>query len=128
MTHPELAPYLQRYVGVVGVGEIVVKFLPPDDSWMVKAVNPVDGIQHQRLFFEQRLIVLRARLKLVGNLSITPLPVRLQALVTGSASDLYEVIRPGGPIERDGRFEVPFGMRWQAAKSNREQGQLSPRL
>ena len=128
MTNPELAAYLKRYVGEAGIGEIVVNVVPPVDGWMLKTVNPDEGMKLQREFIEQRMGILRNRAKLVGNFRIVPLLHRGQAMVTGSAPDLYELVRPGGPIERDARFEVPFGVRWQADKSVRRGGQLSPRI
>jgi hypothetical protein len=128
MTNPELAAYLKRYLFEVGIGEIVVNIVAPVDSWVLRAVNPDDGMKLQREFFEQRMGILHARAKLVGNFRLVPLLDRGQALVTGSARDLYELVRPGGPIERDSRFAVPFEVRWHSGKIVRRDGQLSPRV
>jgi hypothetical protein len=106
MTDPALSAELARFLGVAGTAEIIVRVVPPGDSWLLDVMAPAEREATQRKYFAEQLTKLQAGLRLAAGVRTTLFPDRGEAAVAGPPESVYELVRPGGAIERNPLLEV----------------------
>jgi hypothetical protein len=118
MTDPALSAELARFLGVPGTAEIIVRVVPPADNWLLDVVAPGERSAIQRRYFEEQLAKLQAGLRRTASVRSTLYSDRGEAAVAGPPEAVYELVRPGGAIERNPLLEVLSRIRFNAADGN----------
>jgi hypothetical protein len=106
MTDPAVSAELARFLGVPGIAEIIVRVVPPGDGWLLDVMAPAERETIQRKYFAEQLSKLKAGLRLTAGIRTTLYPDRGEAAVAGPPGAVYELLRPGGAIERNSLLEV----------------------
>ena len=106
MTDPFLSQQLRQIVDAPGIVEIVVRVAPPADNWLLDIVTPSERDAIQLKYFKEQLEKLRTKLKSSHAVQATLTIDRGEASVSGTAKTLYELVRPGGVLERDSQLQV----------------------
>ena len=115
MTDPALTMELARFLGVPGTVEIIVRVVPPADSWLLDVVTPAERDAIRGQYLEQQLAKLQASLRLVAKVRANEIAGRGEVAVAGPPEAVYELVRPGGAIERNPLVEVLTRIRFDTS-------------
>ena len=106
MTDPSIAQQLSGLVAAPGTVEIIVRVAPPADNWLLDLVTPAERDTIRLKYFTEQLERLRVHLDFTESIRYKLMVDRGEASVWGSAKAVYELVCPGGWLERDSQLQV----------------------